>query len=67
MPENYWKRVTLFKKYEDMYDFNYETLKNWINEALNIQKEADKEKYAYVEIGKLLSKSPNGKDDIFSK
>ena len=59
------ERITLFKKYEDIHDFNYETLKNWINEAIKYAKEVDREKYAYVEIGKLLSKSPNGKDDIF--
>jgi hypothetical protein len=59
------KRVTLFKKYEDTQDINYETLKNWIDEAIKYSKEVDREKYSYIEIGKLLSKSPKGKDDIF--
>lgn len=59
------KRITLFKNYEDIDIFNDETLKNWINEAIRYSKEADREKYAYIEIGKFLSKSPKGKDDIF--
>ena len=59
------KRLSFYKDYENIESFSFITLKDWINEAIISAKEVDREKYAYAEIGKLLSKSPNGNDSIF--
>lgn len=58
------ERITLFKKYEDIHDFNYETLKKLINEAIKYAKEVDRENMPMQKLQAFI-KSPNGKDDIF--
>lgn len=59
------ERFSIFKEYEDINPLTFDKLKDWINEVIENAKKVNREKYAYIEIGKVLSKSPKGEDDIF--
>ena len=56
------ERVTIFKDYENL---TLKELKYWVEEAQKGFIEADRIDIGNDAIGKLLSKAPNGKDEVF--
>jgi len=60
--EKLLERVTIFRDYKNP---TFKKLKSWIEEAQKGFIESDRVNIGNREIGKMLSKAPNGKDKVF--
>ncbi|RLA82399.1 MAG: hypothetical protein DRG78_07320 [Epsilonproteobacteria bacterium] len=58
-------KISLFSKYDEIEELNSEKLKTWIIEAKQMFNDIDRTDIGDDCIGKLLAKSPKGKDGVF--